>query len=131
MKFIKGRVRNILALFILVPIAVILSVLSILQLIFSYVFQNGSRGWKIIIGYDQIGNIILGGHEDETFSARCYRDQSEKYMLIEKRVDKLFKIISNEDRHCYNAFIQEIEYCQKYVKENSYLKNLEVKEFRS
>ena len=59
----------------------------------------------VLIALDQLGNAILGGWPDETFSSRCWRwDVDGKTHWPRKAVDLLFWF----DRdHCRESFISE------------------------
>lgn len=115
---VKKLLMNILMLIVLLLVATTIFVFSIIQLIISQIFGDGHRAWKIVVGYDQVGNITAGGHEDETFSARCHRNKSDKYNKAEVIVDKIFKILRNEDNHCRTAFLKELRYSKKYYEDN-------------
>lgn len=118
LNFVTSILKNVLIAITLILVATTVFVFSIVQLILSQIFGDGHRAWKIVVGYDQVGNITAGGHEDETFSARCHRNKSEKYNKAEVVVDKIFKILRNEDNHCRNAFLKELRYSKKYYEDN-------------
>ncbi len=37
------------------------------------IFTSSKRAWRIAVSYDQLGNVLIGGHEDETISSRAQR----------------------------------------------------------
>lgn len=40
-------------------------------------YPQSQRAWKISISYDQLGNTMTGGNEDETISSRAGRLKKE------------------------------------------------------
>lgn len=61
------------------------------------------RAWKIAIGFDQMGNVVAGGDEDETISARCWRLRDEQpYGTLYVLIDAAFG-----DGHCCESFYAE------------------------
>lgn len=74
----------------------------------SIVFSTGNRAWNLAVAQDQLGNTSVGGHEDETFSSRCFREQDKKkYEVMRIILDWVFLKATGEVDHCYNAFLHE------------------------
>lgn len=65
-------------------------------------------GMRILVGLDQLLNIVTGGDEDDTLSSRAYVNSfsSPKWMKFRKFVDWLF---SFEPDHCKIAFKDEYQ----------------------
>jgi hypothetical protein len=40
---------------------------------FFAILTNSKRAWRVAVSYDQLGNVLIGGHEDETISSRAQR----------------------------------------------------------
>lgn len=58
---------------------------------------------RVLLGFDQLGNTILGGHEDETISSRVGRAAlaGKKWgRLCEALLDRLFVMAGDEPNHC-------------------------------
>lgn len=72
---------------------------------------------RILVGLDQLLNIITGGDEDDTLSSRIYVNSisSPRWMKCRKVVDWLF---SFEPDHCKVAF--QVEYKKKVLWLNKY-----------
>ncbi len=66
---------------------------------------------SILIGFDQLGNAILGGWPDETFSSRCWRwHVTGKRSWPKRLVDGLFCWDTDKEtgkRHCEMSFESE------------------------
>ena len=74
----------------------------------SALFGSGSRAWKMAVSYDQLGNAAAGGHEDETFSSRCWRNRERPhYKVFVAAIDYAFFRIKGEVDHCKNAYEAE------------------------
>lgn len=72
------------------------------------VFGSGARAWKVAVGYDQLGNAAAGGHEDETFSSRCWRNRDRAhYRALVAIIDMVFYRLRGEVNHCENAWLSE------------------------
>jgi hypothetical protein len=57
---------------------------------------------EILIAVDQLGNALLGGWADETFSARCYRmSLQSKYWKV---AEVLLNTIMLSKTHCKDAY---------------------------
>lgn len=63
-----------------------------------------NHGKQILIGFDQLGNTLLGGWADETLSSRCWRwDVSGKRHWPRKVVDTLFCWDKDHCRESYES----------------------------
>lgn len=92
----------------LFPVFAVLSAITLLQMSASLVFGSGQRGWRIAIAYDQLGNTSAGGHEDETFSSRCWRMRHVKrYQIAMRLIDWVFLKLEKESDHCKAAYEKE------------------------
>ena len=64
---------------------------------------------SLLIALDQLANAILAGSPDETLSSRAYRaDRDGKVFgkVFRPLIDMMFFW---QDRHCYDAYLAEIE----------------------
>lgn len=60
---------------------------------------------NILLAIDQLANTLIGGHADETISARAWRMQHKRgWRLTRKVIDKLFWW---EPNHCYQSYVSE------------------------
>lgn len=108
-----NRVRNLLLLAVLLPLFIFLNLIALTQMSFSFLFGKGRRGWKIAVAYDQLGNTSAGGHEDETFSSRCWRMRHKpRYRLIRAVIDCFFYVVAKEKDHCKAAYLHEKQSCE-------------------
>ena len=65
---------------------------------------------QVAIAFDQLLNALIGGHADETLSARCYRahrDGKTMGKVFMPPIDLLF--FWQGPGHCKNAYIKEFE----------------------
>lgn len=78
---------------------------TLVALPLSALFGSGRRGWRLAVGYDQLGNVAAGGDEDEVFSARCWRlrDRPE-YARWVRVIDWIFLTLAGERDHCRAAW---------------------------
>lgn len=61
---------------------------------------------NVLIAADQLANAILGGHPDETLSARAWRQRHKRRWAIARLVlDALFRPLERE--HCRLSFESE------------------------
>jgi hypothetical protein len=68
--------RALLFLFLLGGVAA--CVIALLWMLASILFDpKGQRTWCIAIAFDQLGNAVSGGSEDETISSRAERERKE------------------------------------------------------
>lgn len=104
--------RRLGLLIILLPIFIALSIATLAQMSASLILGSGRRGWRIAVAYDQLGNTSLGGHEDETFSARCWRMRGiTKYDVMREFIDWIFLVFAKEEDHCKNSYLKEVTHC--------------------
>ena len=64
---------------------------------------------QFLVAIDQLLNTILGGHADETLSARAYRtEQSDKPFgkFFRPLIDTIFFF---DKDHCYQSYLSEFE----------------------
>lgn len=73
-------------------------------------------GKAVLTALDQLGNAILGGWPDETFSSRCWRwHVNGKRSWPQKLVDGIFFLDYDKltgKRHCQLSFESERRGCQ-------------------
>jgi hypothetical protein len=85
----------------------------------SALLSHGRRGWRIAVAYDQLGNTAAGGHEDETFSSRCWGQRSKpRYMRLVRIIDWVFWTLEGERDHCKNAWHAENASARKRAESN-------------
>lgn len=67
-------------------------------------FSGSNRANKIALGYDQLGNVTIGGDEDEYISSRCYRKaaESKAWAGLKWILDTI------EPDHCKQAYEKEL-----------------------
>lgn len=64
------------------------------------VVAGAARGRRLAVAFDQLGNALAGGGEDETFSARCWRCRFRRpYRWLRPAVDALFAALGDAG-HC-------------------------------
>lgn len=62
------------------------------------------RALRIAVGHDQTVNAAVGGDEDETISARCWRYRGDpKYSALVQIINLMFF----DSRHCERAYLSE------------------------
>ena len=62
---------------------------------------------EILIGFDQFINTLLGGHADETFSARTYRLRENNWWWVAYVI--INHIFFWQEDHCKGSYMAEIE----------------------
>ena len=63
--------------------------------------------WNLLLGFDQLFNVLLGGLPDEIISSRCHRKAKAGqwfWKFLSKIVDKIFFW---DKRHCLESFENE------------------------
>lgn len=91
----------------------LVSLWSLAAIPLSAVFGSGTRGWRLAIGFDQLGNVAAGGDEDEVFSSRCWRLRDQAiYGRLTQLIDWLFFVLAGQKNHCLDAWIKEQKKCQ-------------------
>ena len=67
--------------------------------------------WAVLIGFDQLGNALTGGHPDVTISARLGKAQSadEGWLMqfLARVVDFAFR--PTERHHCRDAYEAQLD----------------------
>ena len=58
---------------------------------------------RVAIGFDQVGNAMMGGSEDETVSSRLGRKVSNGECKTCKLFCKLLSLLFNDDYHCVKS----------------------------
>ena len=77
----------------------------ILILLIALILLAPHNRLQVLIAFDQLVNARLGGYADETFSARCWREQHKpKYKYLVAIIDGIFFW---QPAHCYQAYISE------------------------
>lgn len=71
-------------------------------------FLAGSpRGWTLAKAFDQLGNAMAGGDEDEYFSSRCWRCRADyPYRLLRPAIDYVAARFGDTD-HCRTSYEAE------------------------
>lgn len=99
---------------VLLLIFILLDIATLIQMTLSLLFGSGRRGWRVALSKDQLGNVFVGGHEDELFSSRCWRMRGvPRYDRLRVAIDWLFLKLANEEDHCRNAYEKELRSCEK------------------
>lgn len=111
--------RNLALVIALVPLFALLDIFALVQMSLSFLFGTGERGWRIAVSKDQLGNASMGGHEDETFSSRCWRMRYKpKYARIKAAIDLFFFVVAGEIDHCKNSYFKEKQSCKNRFNKN-------------
>ena len=63
--------------------------------------------WNILLGLDQLVNVILGGMPDETISSRCHRKAKAGQWFWKSASKVVDKIFFWDKRHCQSSFENE------------------------
>lgn len=67
------------------------------------------RGWRLAIGFDQLGNTLAGGDEDEVFSSRAWRLRyRQPYRVLQPAIDWAAERLGDGPAHCRMAWINEV-----------------------
>jgi len=71
---------------------------------------------QVAIAVDQLLNALLGGWADETFSARCWRLESERKWARVMRpvVDAIFFFDDNHCKESYESEMNRIQLAPEY-----------------
>lgn len=73
------------------------------------IITGSRRAWTLAVSYDQTGNVVLGGDEDTTISARAWASrQTWRWGLLVKLLDMV------EPRHCHKAWVAEKSRSRRY-----------------
>ena len=109
-------IREVLGGAVSALVILIIMVVSFVVFLLSTLFGRGGRAYSLLLSYDQVGNVILGGLEDEYLSSRCYRlNHIPKYAKYERWINKLFYIIAKEEDHCRKSYEGELQKAKEYV----------------
>ena len=66
-----------------------------------------SRGWRLVLSQDQLGNVLTGGDEDEWISSRAWRKRHTRpWCWIQPAIDWVAAALGDAD-HCRKAFQAE------------------------
>lgn len=60
-----------------------------------------------------INVLLLGGHQDQTLSARLFINRNKKYWRIGHKVVNI--IFFWEDDHCYKSHMKDIEWARELL----------------
>ena len=113
MSFLKRVAFALIMLAIFVP----LTVITLIQMTLSLIFGRGQRGWRLVVAYDQVGNVMLGGSEKATISSRCWEFRARpKYEWFRRRIDWLFLSLAGESDHCEATYKHERKICNDRFK---------------
>lgn len=70
---------------------------------------------QILIAFDQLLNTLVPfGWADETFSARCYRENDDRihWLFLNRLIDAIFYCLTFKWGHCKRAYLSEQERMQ-------------------
>lgn len=82
-------------------LCLVCALVSLVQMLWAIITGSG-RAWTLAVSYDQLGNVVLGGDEDTTISARAWASRHTwRWGLLVRLLDKV------EPRHCYKAWLAE------------------------
>lgn len=70
----------------------------------TWIKPSPERTKRLALSYDQLGNVVMGGHEDETISSRLGRKGSPVWLIT--LVNWVFFKLYGEVNHC-QAKIEE------------------------
>ena len=114
MRKVVNAIGWLLAIFLLVPVTILVAIVASLDV----TIGSGNRAWKILVSYDQLLNVLFGGHVDETFSSRCHRNKHKaKYAKAVEVIDFLFLKVVGQENHCEEAYLSEIKWAKDLVDE--------------
>jgi len=70
--------------------------------------------WQLLIAIDQLANVLLLGHADETLSARAWRTEQKGRIFgrITRPVIDVLAIVLTlgyDDNHCYESYMSEMQ----------------------
>lgn len=72
------------------------------------IVTRSPRAWRLAVSFDQLGNVVAGGDEDETISARCWRYRAEQpYKALRVAIDGC-AALAGEVNHCESAYVTEM-----------------------
>jgi len=61
-----------------------------------------------------INCLFLGGHHDQTLSARCYVNRNKLgWLVAHHTIDRVFKILLNQSNHCYHSHLRDLEFSRE------------------
>ena len=68
--------------------------------------------WQFLIALDQLANALLGGHADETLSARAYRTSKKGRwpgVIFRPLIDWVFFVLTlgSDKQHCRDSYDSE------------------------
>lgn len=68
--------------------------------------------WNNLIAFDQQLNTLLGGHADETLSARAWRTEQKGRVLgtiLRPVIDTLAYVVTfgRDNQHCFDSYMSE------------------------
>lgn len=82
-----------------------------LQMLVS-ILLGSPRGWELAISYDQLGNVVLGGSEDMTISARAWKN---RHLWRWSWLVRLLDLV--EKNHCYKAWVAELQQARAFAEQ--------------
>lgn len=87
-------------------ICVVAALLSLVWMFLGILFK-APRVWSILLAYDQLGNALTGGDEDDVISARCWAQRTRQpYKLLRAAIDWVASQLGEPD-HCHAAWETE------------------------
>lgn len=95
--------RRALGLLVLAPFCALVALAAWVWMVLA--FAAGSpRAWTLAKAFDQLGNAMAGGDEDEYFSSRCWRCRADKpYRWLYPAIDWVAAKFGDID-HCRASF---------------------------
>lgn len=89
-------------------VCLIVAVWALLAIAASAAFGSGRRAWAIVQAKDQLGNVLIGGDQDEWISARAWRLRAQpRWARAQRAIDWLAFHLAGEVDHCKRAFEAE------------------------
>lgn len=86
----------------------LIALIALVAMPLSAAFGSGRRALRIATALDQVGAVLAGGDEDETWSARCWRLNARPYYSNwVRRIDRWFFAFTGKEDHCLEAFLSE------------------------
>lgn len=102
-----GRARYTLGMVAILLLCLLVALLALIWMAAGIVTRS-PRAWRLAVSFDQLGNVVGGGDEDETISARCWRYRTEQpYKALRAAIDGC-AALAGEANHCESAYVTEM-----------------------
>lgn len=94
-----AAVTRILSALALALVAMAASLVGVVWMTASFI-AGSPRGWRLALAYDQLGNAMAGGDEDEVISSRAWRNRHRQpWATIRQAIDAMAARLGDPD-HC-------------------------------